>query len=59
MLGVIVILLVLCVVIPVGVLISTGVLAGILGGVLQSSVDVDHEGSELLELSDHYPGHTD
>ena len=38
------------------VLISCGILAGILGGFLNATVDADNEGSELLELSNNYPG---
>ena len=56
MAGVIVILIVLCVVLPVVVLVSCGILAGILGGFLNAAVDAENEGSELLELSNNYPG---
>ncbi|MFA9563278.1 MAG: hypothetical protein ACERLM_01015 [Acidimicrobiales bacterium] len=56
MAGVIVILLVLLVVLPVVVLISCGILSAILGGFLNTAVDADNEGSELLELSNNYPG---
>ncbi|MDZ7679478.1 MAG: hypothetical protein U5K29_13125 [Acidimicrobiales bacterium] len=50
MIGPAVIVVVLLVVIPVGVLISGAVAAGLLGWLLRNNGEVEHEGSELVEL---------
>lgn len=51
MLGPIIIIVILCVAMPVGVLMSGGVAAGVLGFFLNDDVDRSHEGSELLETN--------
>ena len=51
MVGVVVIAVVLVVVIPVGVLFSGAVLSAILGALLKRDTDMQHAGSELLDLS--------
>lgn len=51
MLGVVAIVVVLCVVIPVGVLMSGGVAAAILGFFLKDNAEKVHEGSELIDLN--------
>lgn len=51
MLGVVAIVVVLCVVIPVGVLMSGGVTAAILGFFLKDNAEKTHEDSELIDLN--------
>lgn len=51
MVGALIIIVVLCVAIPVGVLMSGGLGAAVLGGLLKSDADKSHEGSELLETN--------
>jgi hypothetical protein len=55
MAGVVVMIIVLVIVIPVGVLVSGAAGAAFLGRLLKRGVDTDHEGSELLEVSDANP----
>lgn len=49
--GPLIIVVVLCVIMPVGVLMSGGVAAGILGWLVKTDVDKSNEGSELLETN--------
>jgi len=47
-----IIIIVVLVLMPVGILMSSTLFAGVLGTWLNSDVDKTHEGSELLELSE-------
>lgn len=55
MAGAVVMIIVLVIVIPVGVLVSGAAGAALLGRLLKRGSDIDHEGSELLEVSDANP----
>ncbi len=55
MLGAIIMIIILVVVIPVAVLMSGAIGASLIGGLLKKNVDEDHEGSELLEVSESNP----
>ncbi|MDE0927706.1 MAG: hypothetical protein OSA06_02960 [Acidimicrobiales bacterium] len=55
MLGAIIMIVLLVVVIPVGVLMSGALGAAVIGGKLKNTVDADHEGSELLAVSEANP----
>ena len=55
MLGAVLMVILLVVVMPVGILVSGAVVASLLGGLLKRDVDVAHEGSELLEVSETNP----
>jgi hypothetical protein len=52
MVGGIVIAVVLVVVFPVAVMMSLALVAALLGSTTKNSVDADHEGSELLDVSE-------
>ena len=51
MVGGIILTVVLVVLMPVGIMMSGTILAALLGETTKNSVDADHEGSELLEIS--------
>ena len=55
MLGAIIMIIILVVVIPVAVLMSGAIGSALLGGLLKKNVEDDHEGSELLEVSESNP----
>ena len=55
MLGAIIMIIILVVFIPVAVLMSGAIGSALLGGLLKKNVDDDHEGSELLEVSESNP----
>lgn len=50
--GTVVIIVLLAVVVPVAIIMSGLVASGLLGWALKKDVDAQHEGSELLELSE-------
>lgn len=52
--GTIVIIIALVIVVPVAIIMSGLVASALLGHVLKKDVDAQHEGSELLELSERY-----
>lgn len=52
--GTVVIIILLAVVVPVLIIMSGLVVAGLLGSILKKDVDLEHEGSELLELSERH-----
>ena len=52
--GTVVIIILLAAVVPVMIIMSGLVAAGLLGWVLKKDVDLDHQGSELLELSERH-----
>lgn len=47
-----IIIVVILILMPVGILMSSTLFAGVLGKVLNDDVDTTHEGSELLELAE-------
>jgi hypothetical protein len=49
--GTVVIIVLLVLVVPVSIIMSGLVVSGLLGSVLKRDVDLSHEGSELLALS--------
>ncbi len=55
MTGAVIMIVVLVVVMPVGILMSGAIGASLLGRLLKRGVDADHEGSELLEVSEANP----
>lgn len=52
--GTVVIIVLLAVIVPVLIIMSGLVVAGLLGSILKKDVDLSHEGSELLELSERH-----
>jgi hypothetical protein len=52
--GTVVIIILLTAVVPMMIIMSGLAAAGLLGFVLKKDVDAQHEGSELLELSEKY-----
>ena len=55
MVGGIIIVVLLLVVFPVAVMMSMALVAALLGATAKNAVDADHEGSELLEISESNP----
>ncbi len=55
MFGAIVILVALLIVIPVSVMMSGALFASVIGSLTKSAVDLDHEGSEDLMISEANP----
>ena len=51
MIGAVIIVVVIVIVLPVLMLVTGGVLAAVLGSAAHTSVEADHAGSELVDLS--------